>query len=64
MSRTEGDRRGAVSGAAVATDVAGNPYVTGSFLLSATFGAGEAHETTLVAAGRDDVFVARWLSEP
>jgi hypothetical protein len=40
---------------AVAVDAEGNSYVTGAFTGTATFGAGEANETQLTAAGRDAV---------
>jgi hypothetical protein len=34
--------------------------ITGYFQESATFGQGEPHEATLVSAGDDDIFVARF----
>ena len=40
---------------ATATDVSGNVYVTGSFVGTVQFGA-----TTLIGAGGDDIFVAKW----
>ena len=45
---------------AVAVDEADNIFVTGAFVGTATFGAGEANETVLVAVGLDDIFVARY----
>ena len=44
----------------IATDSAGNSYVTGFFGGTATFGAGEANETMLTSAGINDIFVARF----
>ncbi|MBC7383100.1 MAG: T9SS type A sorting domain-containing protein [Bacteroidia bacterium] len=41
--------------AAVVLDGSGNPYITGSFRTSATFGS-----TTIVSAGSDDAFVAKY----
>jgi len=38
----------------------GSALVTGRFTLSATFGAGEAGETTLTSAGVGDIFIARY----
>ena len=48
------------SGAGIALDGAGNSYVTGAFIGSATFGPGETNETTLTSAGDDDIFVAKY----
>jgi Holliday junction resolvase len=47
-------------GAAIAVDGLGNSYVTGRFQGTATFGPGEANQTTLVASGSDDIFVAQY----
>jgi hypothetical protein len=47
-------------GFGIATDPRGNSYVTGQFDGTATFGAGEANETVLEAAGQVDVFVAKY----
>jgi hypothetical protein len=47
-------------GGGIATDSAGNSYVTGYFYDTATFGAGEAHETTLTPTGNADIFVAKY----
>ncbi len=47
-------------GRRIAVDGAGNSYVTGSFYDSATFGPGEANETTLTSAGSADLFVAKY----
>ena len=44
----------------IATDPRGNSYVTGFFSGTATFGAGEANETVLSAAGVEDMFVAKY----
>ena len=52
---TSGDR-----GIGIAVDGAGNSYVTGDFSDSATFGSGEANETTLTSAGGNDIFVAKY----
>ena len=50
---------GADESHAIAVDGAGNSYVTGAFSSNATFGPGEASETTLANAG---VFVAKYDS--
>jgi Thrombospondin type 3 repeat/Beta-propeller repeat len=50
----------AIQGNRIATDAAGNSYVTGLFEATATFGAGEANETTLTSAGDWDIFVAKY----
>jgi hypothetical protein len=47
-------------GEGIATDRRGNSYVTGFFSGTATFGAGEAHETVLEPMGASDVFVAKY----
>ena len=47
-------------GNGIAVDGAGNSYVTGAFYDSATFGPGEANETTLTSAGSLDIFVAKY----
>ncbi|NOZ61986.1 MAG: T9SS type A sorting domain-containing protein [Calditrichaeota bacterium] len=47
-------------GNGIATDGSGNSLVTGYFEGSATFGAGEANETTLTSAGLDDIFIAKY----
>jgi hypothetical protein len=48
----------------VAIDPHDNSYVTGDFYGTATFGAGEANETVLEAAGPcDDVFVAKYAPD-
>jgi hypothetical protein len=44
----------------IAVDGAGHTYVTGWFAETATFGLGEASQTTLAAPGRVDVFVAKY----
>jgi hypothetical protein len=46
----------------IAVDEAGNSYVTGQFADVATFGAGEANETTLTSLGGADIFVAKYTS--
>jgi Beta-propeller repeat len=53
-------RAGGESGAGIATDPRGNSYVTGSFIGSTTFGAGEANETVLSSPDNFDVFVAKY----
>ncbi len=50
-------------GEAVAAMPDGGAVVVGRFAASATFGPGEANETTLVSAGGDDVFVARYAPD-
>lgn len=45
---------------AICTDNAGNSYVTGYFSGPATFGPGEANETTLAGAGGQDIYVAKY----
>jgi hypothetical protein len=47
-------------GNGIATDRRGNGYVTGEFSGTATFGAGEANQTELTAAGFNDIFVAKY----
>ena len=47
-------------GIGIALDGAGNSHVTGLFCGSATFGSGEANETTLTSAGSSDIFVAKY----
>ena len=49
-------------GSGIAVDGAGKVYVTGAFRVTATFGAGEAHQTTLTSAGYNDIFVAKYDS--
>jgi len=48
-------------GIRIAAGTSGNSYVTGRFRGSATFGTGEANDTTLVSsAGSFDIFVAKF----
>ncbi|TDI81908.1 MAG: hypothetical protein E2O79_07165, partial [Caldithrix sp.] len=47
-------------GFGIAVDGSGNSYITGIFEGVATFGAGEANETTLTSAGSRDIFIARY----
>jgi hypothetical protein len=47
-------------GSAITTDGYGNSLVTGWFRETATFGAGEANETSLTSAGDRDIFVAKY----
>jgi hypothetical protein len=49
-------------GFGIAVDTSGNSYVMGVFQGSATFGAGGLNQTTLVSAGSNDVFVAKYDS--
>jgi hypothetical protein len=49
-----------VTGNALAAFPDGSSVVTGSFGPSAVFGASEPNETTLVSAGGNDIFVARY----
>jgi hypothetical protein len=53
----DGDR-----GFSVAVDGLGNSYVSGLFNGSATFGQGQANQTTLTTVGLDDIFVAKYDS--
>lgn len=46
-------------GGSIAVDGAGNSYVTGQFLASATFGPGEANEITLSGTGLE-IFIAKY----
>ena len=48
------------SGCGIAVDGSGISFVTGDFPSSATFGPGEANETTLASAGDRDIFVAKY----
>jgi hypothetical protein len=47
----------------IATDSFGNIYVTGGFLGTVTFGAGEANETVLEPVRSDDMFVAKYAPD-
>ena len=47
-------------GRGIAIDSAGNSYVSGFFAGNATFGLGDANQTTLTSAGSLDVFVAKY----
>ena len=48
-------------GTGIAADIFGNSYVTGYFRdAPATFGLGDANETTLTSAGNEDVFIAKY----
>ena len=47
-------------GVRIALDGAGNSYVTGGFGGSATFGLDETNQTTLVGAGGNEIFVAKY----
>jgi hypothetical protein len=49
-------------GNGIATDGAGNGYVTGLFSDTATFGTGDLNQTTITSAGSDDIFVAKYDS--
>ena len=47
-------------GRGIATLQDGTTFVTGTFLGSATFGAGEPNATTLLSAGSHDIFLAKY----
>ena len=47
----------------IATNARGESYVTGSFIGTATFGAGEANETVLNSPDNFDVFVAKYARD-
>jgi hypothetical protein len=47
----------------IAVDTTGNILVTGGFIDTATFGAGEPNETVLTSAGRQDIFVAKYAPD-
>ena len=49
-------------GFGIASDARGNSYVTGAFIETATFGAGD-NETELTSAGDIDVFVAKYAPD-
>jgi hypothetical protein len=51
---------GSAGGFGLGMDGSGNIYITGTFNHSATFGASEPNETTLVSAGSNDIFVAKY----
>lgn len=51
---------GADQGNGIGLDGAGNTYVTGAFEGTVTFGAGEANQTILSAAGDQDIFIAKY----
>jgi hypothetical protein len=42
-------------------DADGDSVITGAFSNMITFGEGESNETTLVTAGSDDIFVAKFI---
>ncbi len=52
------------AGRSIAVDSSGNVYITGIiFRVSATFGPGEAGETTLTSHGKSDIFVAKYTTD-
>jgi hypothetical protein len=64
VKRAGGDGNGD-EGFGIAVDDAGNSYVTGRFVRTATFGIGEPNETVLAAAGDADLFLAKYAgAEP
>jgi hypothetical protein len=55
---------GGESGRGIVVDSVGNSYVTGGFAGSATFGQGEANETTLASAADSlDIFVGKYKND-
>ena len=64
MGHERGRRQHATAGLGIATDPRGNSYVTGSFIGTATFGAGEANETVLSSRlATADIFVAKYARD-
>ena len=47
----------------ISADEDGAAFVTGGFRNAATFGAGEANETELIAVDEDDLFVAKYAAD-
>jgi len=45
---------------AIAVDSLGNSYVTGTFRIETTFGAGESNETVLTGTGGQSIFIAKY----
>jgi hypothetical protein len=63
-AKSGGGTEARVWGRSIAVDFRGNSYVTGSFMGTAIFGAGEANETELTALGGQDVFfVAKYAPD-
>ncbi len=51
-----------VVASSLAADDSGNVWIAGYFDQTATFGAGETHQTTLTTAGVNDIFIAKYDS--
>jgi hypothetical protein len=49
-------------GRSITTDASGNGLITGQFKGSATFGAGDINETTLISFGNYDIYIAKYNS--
>ena len=55
---------GSARGFGIGLDGSGNVLVTGQFTNTVIFGQGEATQTSLVSAGSNDIFVAKFASGP
>ncbi len=63
ISAASGGGNQYVYGYGVATDASGDAVVTGGFLGTATFGSGGPSAVTLMSAGANDAFVARYAPD-